>query len=128
MKIRWLKEKRNELKKNPTKAELWAKDRLRKAKINVSFQKVFDRSIFDFFCFEKGIAIEIDGSSHDPVKDELRDNHHFEMHTIKTLRIPNFDDERMNEIINLIRLSDTWDDRKKSARNKKDLHARTNNS
>jgi very-short-patch-repair endonuclease len=77
-----LKEFARELRRNMTEAEtaLWWKLRKRQLK-NCQFyrQRIIGNYIVDFYCPERKLVIEIDGSQHftDPgkAKDKMRDNH-----------------------------------------------------
>jgi len=51
-------------------------------------QHVIDHAIVDFFCPAKGLIIEVDGDTHDPVRDALRDRRHAAL-GFATLRFTN---------------------------------------
>jgi release factor-specific protein-(glutamine-N5) methyltransferase len=48
-----------------------------------------EQRIFDFFCAELGLAIEVDGGTHDPENDARRDAQMLAEHGIHTLRFTN---------------------------------------
>lgn len=48
-----------------------------------------EQRIFDFFCAELGLAIEMDGGTHDPENDARRDAQMLAGHGIRTLRFGN---------------------------------------
>ena len=61
------KSKARQLRSNPTEAEkaLWRQFRLRQiASFRFRRQHPLGQYIVDFFCFEKGLVIEIDGGQH----------------------------------------------------------------
>ena len=72
----FLKEIREELKRNPTQAEklLWENLKNRQIGHKIRRQHVIDNFITDFVCLEKKVVIEIDGKIHLQQKeqDELR--------------------------------------------------------
>lgn len=83
--------KRNRYK--PTEAEniIWQKIlRYEKTGFKFSRQKPINRFILDFYCSELNLAIEIDGSSHDTIKenDILRDEFLLQI-GIQTIRFTN---------------------------------------
>jgi very-short-patch-repair endonuclease len=47
--------------------------------------------LFDFWCSELGVAIEVDGAGHDKVKDAESDKRMFERSGIIVFRLKNFD-------------------------------------
>ena len=52
-------------------------------------QAVIGQRIVDFFCPAKGLVIEVDGETHDPSKDALRDELMFSRHGFRTSRFTN---------------------------------------
>ena len=77
-----LKEIARELRSNMTEAETALWWRLRKRQLNnYQFyrQRIIANYIVDFYCPERKLVIEIDGSQHysglGKIKDKLRDNH-----------------------------------------------------
>lgn len=72
-----MRERARELRNNPTPFEkkLWRALRgSRLAGFKFKRQTVIDRRIVDFFCPGKGLAIEIDGETHDVERDRKRDD------------------------------------------------------
>ena len=75
----------------PFKVMLW--DQLKSAKLGdhkFRRQHVIDRCIVDFFCPAKGLIVEIDGDTHDVVRDAVRDQRHAAM-GYSTIRFSNAD-------------------------------------
>ena len=65
-----------QMRKEPTPFEnlLWQK--LRNSQLEgfkFRRQTVIEPFICDFFCSAKGLVVEVDGDTHDPVKDAIRD-------------------------------------------------------
>ncbi len=81
-----------EMRRNPTEWEkrLWRE--LSSSKIGHKFrrQHVISPYIADFFCPAKGLIIEIDGDTHNPVKDAARDRFTASK-SYQTLRFTNAD-------------------------------------
>jgi very-short-patch-repair endonuclease len=100
--LTWAARKNRESETKPENV-VW-NDLLRRKQLGVKFtrQKPIDRFIIDFYCSEKRLAIEIDGSSHDLKKgtDDLRDKF-LKACGITTLRFTN--DEVLNDIKNVKR-------------------------
>jgi very-short-patch-repair endonuclease len=70
---------------------VWSRLRARRlAGYKFRRQHVVGRFILDFYCAEKRLAIEIDGPTHDVVRDARRDNV-LRATGIEVLRIPNED-------------------------------------
>jgi very-short-patch-repair endonuclease len=53
-------------------------------------QHVIDSCIVDFFCPARGLIVEVDGDTHDPVRDAARDRRHQSL-GFATLRFTNGD-------------------------------------
>ena len=66
------------MRENPTKAEKTLWNTINNKKLGFKFrqQHIINRFIVDFYCVEKSLAIEVDGSIHDTQKnrDTERDN------------------------------------------------------
>ena len=67
-----LKERAEEMRTNPTKAEAFLWEKLRANKIGVKFrqQHIIDQYIVDFACLKEGLIIEVDGAIHNQQKEE----------------------------------------------------------
>lgn len=67
-----LKERAEEMRTNPTKAEAFLWEKLRANKIGVKFrqQHIIDQYIVDFACLKEGLIIEVDGAFHNQQKEE----------------------------------------------------------
>jgi very-short-patch-repair endonuclease len=74
-------------------------------------QLVFRNCIFDFFVMEKGVAIEVDGTTHNPEEDQKRDAYLFDTYGIITIRVKNSDMEAANKAVEAVRLFKRWPDR-----------------
>ena len=72
----------------PFEALLWR--RIKRSQLGAKFrrQHVIDNCIVDFFCPAKGLIVEIDGDTHDPCKDAVRDRRHGRL-GFATLRFTN---------------------------------------
>jgi len=53
-------------------------------------QHVIDHCIVDFFCPGKGLIVEVDGDTHDPARDAMRDERHAAI-GYSTIRFTNAD-------------------------------------
>ena len=72
----------------PFEAQLWR--RLSRSQLGFKFrrQHVIGNCIVDFFCPQKGLIVEIDGETHDAVRDASRDRHNDRL-GYSTLRFTN---------------------------------------
>ena len=70
----FLLQKSKELRKNMTKEErkLWY-EFLKDMPLTIKRQKIIGNYIVDFYCFEKRLIIEIDGSQHYTLEAKVRD-------------------------------------------------------
>jgi very-short-patch-repair endonuclease len=97
----------------PFEVKLWR--RLSRSQLGLKFrrQHVIGNLIADFFCPRKGLIIEIDGDTHDPEKDKIRDSINGSR-GFTTIRFGNADVARNLEgvlerlIEELNRLPDRW--------------------
>ncbi len=101
-----LKPRRKELRHGETKEEklLWAN--LRRKKLNFKFTRQYSVGpyILDFYCSEKRIAIELDGSQHrnDKEYDQQRDDYML-LNDIRVLRFWNREvNDNIDKVINKI--------------------------
>ncbi|PIR53156.1 16S rRNA (guanine(527)-N(7))-methyltransferase RsmG [Candidatus Peregrinibacteria bacterium CG10_big_fil_rev_8_21_14_0_10_49_10] len=84
-----------EMRKDPTDAELFLWEHIRHNQLGVQFRRqfIYEGSIFDFYCPELRLAIEVDGGIHlskdQRKEDKERDAFFREEHQIETLRFTN---------------------------------------
>ncbi len=87
-----IKEFRDELKQNPTKAEelLWQHLRNKKTGHKIRRQHIIDNYIADFVCLTKRVIIEIDGQIHETQQAEDRcRTFNLNMRNFKVIRFTN---------------------------------------
>ena len=102
--------------KKTVKAEEWAESALRKTNHRWTRQAQWGCRIFDFWCAELGIAVEIDGDNHDAAYDAARDKYNYWRSGIIVIRVPNYDEVALNEALDVISRADTLADRKQKMR------------
>jgi very-short-patch-repair endonuclease len=88
MKVR---QQQNEAKIGSIPAEERAWKMLQSSSLKWRRQAMWGCRLFDFWCAEKGAAIEIDGPNHDPETDAVRDRYNWLRSGIAVLRVRNFD-------------------------------------
>ena len=90
----WLKKKQEEHRaKGMTRAECWMYKKLvTRTGWNWTFQAIWGWRLFDFWCRDIGVAVEVDGPEHDTEWDSVRDRSNFKKSAIIVLRVPNFDE------------------------------------
>jgi very-short-patch-repair endonuclease len=69
--------------------------------------------LFDFWCPLLGVAVEIDGPEHDPVRDAYRDEYNFRRSGIVVLRVPNMDENAVVRAVAIIEKLGPWQDRRR---------------
>jgi very-short-patch-repair endonuclease len=114
--------KEQNLRKN-VEAESWASKHLAKTGKKFTRQAIWGCRLFDFWCAELGIAVEIDGLTHDKNYDRIRDKYNFYRSGIIVLRVKNFDEEQMKIVLRKVQESDNWAVRKVKMREEFGLKA-----
>ncbi len=91
-------------------SENWFNDKLKKGvRYKFSRQAQWGYRIFDFWFPNLGIAVEVDGKEHNKEYDSFRDNHNFRRSGIIVLRVPNYDEEIADSVIEQINtVEETW--------------------
>jgi very-short-patch-repair endonuclease len=97
------------------KAENWFNEKLKNSKYKFSRQRRWGYRIYDFWCHQLGLAIEIDGDSHSKGWDELRDKQDFERSRIIVIRVNNFNESEAYKALEYIHHSETWNQRRTAA-------------
>jgi very-short-patch-repair endonuclease len=97
-------------------AEEWAWDEIRKTGAGWVRQAIWGCRIFDFFSIRRGIAIEIDGDTHNKVYDKVRDDYNYYRSGILVLRIKNYNEVDLRNAIKEIKKGETRMDRRKRVR------------
>lgn len=95
------------------KAEAWAEKHLSRTGIKWTRQAQWGFRLFDFWSSALGIAVEIDGPSHNPDFDYDRDLADFKRSGILVLRVPNWDEEAMERALEQIALAVGWNERRR---------------
>jgi very-short-patch-repair endonuclease len=93
-------------------AEIWAAQKLKKTKWKWTRQARWGCRLFDFWCAELGVAIEIDGPSHNSEYDKVRDNYNYFRSGIIVHRVRNFDEQALSDVIAKLPNTDKWQIRK----------------
>lgn len=99
------------------KSEQWMADLLLQHGILFSRQAIYGKRIFDFWIHDNkkalGVAIEVDGESHDYRYDEYRDRFAFARSQILVFRVKNFDETDAFRVVSEIKLVMPFDERRK---------------
>ena len=91
--LRWLHERAQEMRRNPTEPEkrLWRHlSNGQLAGLKFRRQQVIGPYIADFMCPSRSLIVEVDGDTHDEMKDRLRDDYLAEF-GFAVLRVTNAD-------------------------------------
>lgn len=102
-----------------SRAETWAKERLKETGYHWRRQAQWGFRLIDFWNHLRGIAVEIDGPEHDPVKDAKSDAEMWSISQIIVIRVKNFDDAGMNDAIERIKAVGEWEERRAKAKQAK---------
>lgn len=98
-------------KNNPN--EVWMLQKLRQTKWHWARQKSWGYRIFDFWNNLLGVAVEVDGPSHNQQWDEFRDNEAYNYSGIVVLRVRNMNEVDALEVIKAINESNLWWERRR---------------
>ncbi len=100
---------------NPWEQRVWTALNRRGApyRNNWERQYVWGHRIFDFFCSRLGVAIEVDGATHNRRSDLAQDRWHARRSAIATFRIPNGDDYKLYRVLRMVKRVGRWKDRRK---------------
>ena len=98
-----------------SRAEAWAADKLDSTGLKWTRQSIRGWRVFDFWNHRLGIAVEIDGKEHDPIKDARNDANNWKVSRIVVIRVKNFDEDDMDKALKEIAESKTWNERREEA-------------
>lgn len=97
-----------------TRAEKWGYECLKKSGIKFKRERRWGYRIFDFWSSVYGIAVEIDGQEHRENWDKKRDKQDFLRSGVIVLRVNNFDEHGMSELLKSLTFLkyETWIERR----------------
>lgn len=96
-------------------AENWMYRKLVQTGLKWTRQAQWGYRIFDFWNAELGIAVEVDGLSHNKKYDSIRDSYNYKKSGILVLRVKNFDEKGASRIIKgLMIYRRPWNHRRES--------------
>lgn len=96
------------------RAEAWMAERLKRTGRSWKRQAQWGYRLFDFWCFELGVALEVDGSTHDPEYDRVRDEYNFNRSGILVIRVRNWNDDDAARALEEIARAGTWNERRQA--------------
>ena len=80
-------------------------------------QAIWHTRLFDFWFGIKGVAIEIDGGTHNnpgqKLKDKISDKHFYNISGIIVIRVKDYDLDGIRKIMDRLQFADSWQDRRK---------------
>lgn len=109
--MKWRKNQ-NIAKSLKNESENWFDEKIKPLGIKYSRQAVWGYRVFDFWFSGLGIAVEIDGNSHNKEYDAYRDEYNFKRSGIIVLRVRNKNENDAEKVISQIMNSDTWLERR----------------
>lgn len=98
-----------------SKAEEWMYEKLKHTGHKWSRQAVWGWRVYDFWCHELGIAVEVDGPEHDISYDAKRDAYNWKRSRIIVLRVNNFDEDDARKTLKAIATAQKWNERREAA-------------
>jgi len=108
----YMRQRQRQNKAKYVPAEEWAWGQIKgRAGKKWSRQAMWGCRIFDFWCAELGIAVEIDGDTHDPEYDQVRDRYNYYRSGILVLRVKNFDENDLALALAVIDRAETKKER-----------------
>lgn len=96
--------------KNPN--ENWMLEKLRASGRKWTRQAIWGYRIFDFWCAEVGIAVEVDGPEHNRERDRIRDERNYWTSGIVVLRVRNRNEEDAARCLKAIAEARSWNARR----------------
>jgi len=108
---KYWKERRAASAANPN--ELWMKAKLDTTGLQWTRQAQWGWRLFDFWCHELGIAVEVDGPEHDQAKDAKRDAYNLKRSGILVLRVRNQNEGDAAKALADIQAACTWQERRR---------------
>ena len=107
-----MKKRQNQNRARNIKAEEWFAAKLPATNLQWTRQAQWGFRLFDFWCRELGIAIEIDGREHDAIQDAQRDDREDERSCIIVLRVRNFNEDDAKRALQRVGATLWWNDRR----------------
>jgi len=93
--------------------ENWMADKLKTTSRQWTRQAQWGYRLFDFWCGELGVAIEVDGPEHHAGRDSYRDEYNFRRSAIVVLRVRNGNEEDAARTMIVLETLGTWEERRK---------------
>lgn len=110
-----MRQGQNVIKSKKNENEQWFELKLKNCKHRFSKQKRWGYRIFDFWCHELGLAVEIDGPEHNIVLDNEKDQIEFKRSRIIVLRVRNLNETDAYRALKYISYSESWNERRLAA-------------
>ena len=95
--------------------EKWMKEILENTGLRWLPQHIFGNRIFDFFCPQLGVAVEVDGDDHSPDWDHYRDADNWWSRRVIVLRVRNHNGEDADRMLKDLPAIGQWYPRYRSA-------------
>jgi very-short-patch-repair endonuclease len=93
-------------------SENWMHNKLQRTPFKWTRQAQWGYRLFDFWCHQLGVAIEIDGASHNQSYDRARDRHNFQRSGILVFRVRNLNEEDAKRALEQIESAGSWNSRR----------------
>lgn len=92
--------------------ENWMCDKLTKTRFRWTRQATWGYRLFDFWCAELGIAIEVDGAEHNHGWDKYRDEYNFRRSAILVFRVKNRNEDDAEKVLSQLERFGSWEERR----------------
>lgn len=110
-----MRKKQNIIQSRNSRAEDWMYKKLLTTGYKWGRQAVWGWRVFDFWCHQLGIAVEVDGAEHNREYDAERDAYNWKKSRIIVLRVDNFNENDAAKVLGKIAKSQTWNERREEA-------------
>jgi very-short-patch-repair endonuclease len=116
-----MRQEQNQARSNQNQNENWFAAKLESTRKAWTRGAVWGYRVFDFWCHELGVAVEVDGPEHRPDYDGYRDDYNFGRSGIIVLRVRNRNEDDAARALQAIHAATTWAVRREQL----GLHARS---
>lgn len=94
------------------RSEAWMAEKLKRTGLKWKPQAQWGYRLFDFWNALKGIAVEVDGLTHNEAYDAVRDRYNYERSGIVVIRVRNGNEADAHEALERIAALNTWNERR----------------
>ena len=109
-----LRQRQNLTTSTRSKAEAWMQEHLSRTGLKWTRQAQWGFRLFDFWCHDRGVAVEVDGPEHVREIDSRRDLYNYHRSGIVVIRVRNFNEQDAARCLSKIKRVGSWAARRKA--------------